>query len=226
MPYTGGSNSKRKYRKERQRRMNAEEVLLQCEQVLQRFGQSYSLQEDIPKILFSLLQESQTGVVTTATPRKQVQTSRVEIAFEFAMPDENEFEDEPLIIEASSSGAKEIEEKLPDDVLAQWQAAQDRLLNRVETQGIHYKNNAGPSTGKKLSIHPEAPILSHRTEEIPSPGDDEPVTGSFEDVVGAPGERRNPKTGLTPSEARKILEGALGRKIEAPTPGPRNTLKG
>jgi len=234
-----GTNSARRFKKEKRRRMNVEAIIEKVQEVLQHHGYDATDPEEIPRLVHQMAQGNGAPATTGIARPRRITAVQIELA----EPDDMDFAPPTRVVEARSvpSGARPIsapsqrliEPHLPDDIMETYQKGQERLLNRVETSGVHYRDNGNPEVeGRTFTVHPESPALDHQSNNIPGPPPDndeslfgDPDGDDFEETFGSGNEKANPHTGLTPSQARETLEQVLGRQIPAPIMGGKNTLK-
>lgn len=109
--------------------------------------------------------------------------------------------------EASSGHMSEAE------MIAAFKAGQERMAERVATQGVQYKHGMqGPASGQRIAPHP-------RTGAAPTTAPGTPPKGIAMVPPPQEGERRG-KNGLTPSQARALLSQATGREVRPPGANP------
>lgn len=123
-----------------------------------------------------------------------------EMAAEAALDGQDEdLEDEPSTPEEDSYA----------QMVAQYEEGQARLLNRVATEGVKYKNGAqGPAAGKKIAPAPGV-LPASATESVPAVSSER-----------APNGEKRGMNGLTASEARELITRVTGKVIEPPKGNP------
>jgi hypothetical protein len=105
-----------------------------------------------------------------------------------------------------------------EEMMARYQAGQDRMISRVETTGVQYKHGqGGPATGQRMVAHDNA-----RPAAPPAaPGAHPPPPAGF-----VPAEPRNDdgsprmKGGMSRTQALDLIERSTGRRPSAPGGNP------
>lgn len=232
-----GFSNRRRLKKEVRMRKTAQEILEQTVALLRANGYAIHFPEQIPEILQQAFGPAKLHTAPTLAPPMGLEETLdddMDGLFDDEIIENLEF---PVIDMTGSSTppSRMLAEHLPDlsgDLLEEYQRRQRAMIERIETEGVHYRNSPGPAEGRTLTADPS---VRPRTAPAPSPA---PVRGSPAGPRAAArgpneptatvennGERVNPHTGLTPTEARQKLERALGRSFPPPSAGAPNTLK-
>jgi hypothetical protein len=205
-------NAARKYKKEKRARMTMETILLEVLRMLRERGYQITDTQEIPSALAHALSGHPIASTVPALEPDLVIDSP-----------EDDLLSDLNGLEVGDVPGRLIEEKIPEDYLEQWKAAQNRLVERVATEGIHYANQSGPAEGKRLAPHPSIPAAKPTsTTTAPDPA------GWVPDKDGGgtdDSERVNPRTGLTLNQARELIARATGRRPEPPSGGMPNRLR-
>lgn len=99
-----------------------------------------------------------------------------------------------------------------DQMMAQFQAGQQRMFQRVADTGVQYKHGAGgPAAGQHLVAQGTAPV----TTAVPP----QPALQQAPQQGGGGGERRL-KNGMSRSAALDAIERASGKRPGAPPANP------
>lgn len=228
-----GANGARKAKKEKRMRMEHQSVTSQLVNLARAHGFSVNDHKDLPRIFQEIL--------ASATPRPSAPPPLEPDQFFFMadQPAELAFPDDPDEIHANAFAeikdtvTQPIAHEAPvisDEFIEIYESKNQEMIERVTTQGIQYKGNPGPSAGKRLAPHPSAskvmPGLALPDDpELPTITGPAETEESQEDNQTPADGRRNPKTGMSLEEQRKIIERVTGVRPKAPKAGPPNTLK-
>ena len=109
-----------------------------------------------------------------------------------------------------------------EQMQAMVEAGQSRMMQRVETTGVQYKNGAqGPAAGKRIAPAPRIAAKAGTTAGAAGAPPIAPQTAPAAMGIppAKPGERRG-KNGLTAAQARALISRATGREVKPPGANP------
>jgi len=236
-----GSSARRRLKKEKRQRLTLQEILEQVMTTLRANGYPVRFAEEIPDAMKAAF----SGAQAQETPHPQVV---YEVPFrldvQVHMGDDNdqdlfdEIDEEFRVIDVPTGAPRSEPQKMLQDqgeidqmMLDEFNRKQAALLERIEVQGVNYRNSPGPAQGARMAPHPS---IAPTPASSPAPTAPPPTPGAPRAAVRGPappsdsseiGGRINPHTGLSVEEQRKIMERVLGKRPTPPPPGVPNTLK-
>jgi hypothetical protein len=244
-----------KFKKEKRKRMQLEGILSSMMGIARQHGYEVRNPQELPGVLREImagepLKATGTDGISLQPDARHHTELHVTLEVAPAQPDEWGFEPEeqPQTTERPAIAPPN---PIDDEMMEQYQAGLDKVMARVEQNGVRYKNSGNPEVeGRRMAPHPSAapktpPRPAGRPQGAPPAEDDwgfddadfgigdpdldeNDFQASDDGEVGAAGpddEMVNSKTGLSLAQQRNIIAKVTGKVPPAPQGGRPNTLK-
>jgi hypothetical protein len=119
----------------------------------------------------------------------------------------------------------------PDQMRAQFEAKQAKMMERVATQGVRYSHGAGPAQGQRMAPHPSIKTPKVPDQEFSGFGNEDIFSeegdfsegndfNGFEQETGGDDDSPRMKGGMSRNQALDLIQRATGHRPSAPGANP------